>query len=136
MVLIGVGVDVVHIPRIASLFQRRGSRVASRILSAEERAQWELLPTSDLGRRVRFLAVRWGIKEAAYKAMYPVVRPTWKELTYRGLGDDPARTKPTLVYHPADASCCSKVGKTHISVSHDGDYVFTSVIVEKPANVP
>lgn len=76
------------------------------------------------------LMFSWGIKEAAYKAMYPIVRPTWKELTYHGLGEGPNGTKPALVYRPTAAAEISKIGRTHISVSHDGEYVFASVTIE------
>ncbi|KAF5387853.1 hypothetical protein D9615_000355 [Tricholomella constricta] len=130
MAILGVGVDIVHIPRIAALLQRRGSRLASRILSREELSQWESLPPSDVSRQVRFLAVRWGIKEAAYKAMYPTVRPTWKELAYRGLSEGNACTKPALVYHPVAGTDNSRIGPIHLSVSHDGEYVFASVTIE------
>jgi len=132
MAILGVGVDVVHIPRIAALLQRRGPRLASRILSQEEYPQWESLPVSDVSRRVRFIAVRWGVKEAAYKAMYPAVRPSWKELAYRGVGEGVVRTKPTLVYHPIAFADKSKIGRIHLSVSHDGEYVFASVTIESP----
>ncbi|KAF8076318.1 4'-phosphopantetheinyl transferase [Lyophyllum atratum] len=132
MAILGVGVDVVHIPRIAALLQRRGSRLPSRILSREEFSQWESLSSSDVSRQVRFLAVRWGIKEAAYKAMYPTVRPTWKELAYRGLGEGSVRAKPVLVYRPILVADKLKIGPIHLSVSHDGEYVLASVTIESP----
>lgn len=72
---------------------------------------------------------RWSVKEAAYKAMYPVLKPTWKELTYRGLQD---KAKPSLDYHPALVEDKEKVGKMHVSVSHDGHLVFATVIIENP----
>lgn len=71
--------------------------------------------------------LRWSVKEAAYKALYPAARPTWKELTYCGLAGG---NKPVLQYHPSTASAVEKVGRIHVSVSHDGEYVFSSVHVE------
>lgn len=70
---------------------------------------------------------RWSVKEAAYKALYPVLKPTWKELTYRGLQ---GRIKPTLKYHPVVPEEREKVGKIHVSVSHDGDFVFATVLAQ------
>jgi holo-[acyl-carrier protein] synthase len=68
--------------------------------------------------------LRWAAKEAAYKAMYPRFRPTWKDL-------DVAKAdglKPSLRY------CASGAGKLglrfHLSVSHDGDYTVATVLVE------
>lgn len=75
--------------------------------------------------------LRWAVKEAAYKAFYPVVKPTWKEITFRGLQANGA--KPVLEYHPLLICEVEKVGKAHVSISHDGDYVFASVLVENPA---
>ena len=64
---------------------------------------------------------RWSTKEAAYKAVFPTLRPTCKELTYRSSSK---YSKPQLLYD------VHQVGKIHVSASHDGDYVFTSVVVE------
>jgi holo-[acyl-carrier protein] synthase len=146
MAILGIGVDLVNIPRITALLSRRDSqRFASRILSPDELALWQSIP---LNRRVQFLAVRyvpsnftrfsthfiiyrWGVKEAAYKAMFPVVRPTWKDLTYHGakVADDGQWLKPSLTYRPP-ASSIPVIGRIHVSVSHDGDYVYASVLVE------
>ncbi|KAF9462580.1 4'-phosphopantetheinyl transferase [Collybia nuda] len=133
MTILGIGVDVVHIPRFAALLNRRGSRqLATRILSLEEYAQWQSSSHSDPSHHARFFAVRWALKEAAYKAVYPVVRPTWKEFTYRGTGPGRVDPKPSLLYRPRIHADLSKVGLMHISVSHDGEYVFASVLVEGP----
>ncbi|KAF8974287.1 4'-phosphopantetheinyl transferase [Flammula alnicola] len=126
MTILGIGVDLVHVPRIAALLSRRRSeKFASKILSPEEYLQW--LP-SEPSHQIQFLAVRWCVKEAAYKAMYPTVRPTWKEITYRGLSS--LGQKPCLVYHPVLSENRSKIGQTHVSVSHDGEYVFSTVFIE------
>ncbi|KAF8192541.1 4'-phosphopantetheinyl transferase superfamily, partial [Pholiota molesta] len=113
---------------IAALLSRRiPEKFAAKILSQEEYSQWETIAPSD-ERRIRFLAVRWSVKEAAYKAMYPVVRPTWKEITYNGLSA--MGRKPLVEYHPTSPDLRNKIGRTHVSVSHDGDYVFSTVLVE------
>lgn len=57
--------------------------------------------------------------------MYPTVKPTWKDLTYVPFGGDYPGSKPRLVL------CDEKRGVVDdilVSVSHDGDYVFASVI--------
>ncbi|KAJ7781307.1 4'-phosphopantetheinyl transferase [Mycena metata] len=119
--VLGIGVDVVHIPRIVALLKRYPQRLASRILSPHEATESHLLadPT--------FIAVRWAVKEAAFKAIYPHRKPTWKEFTYHGLKNG---RKPALVYHPLRADDSLNIGKIHVSVSHDGDYVFASVLVQ------
>ncbi|KAJ7047435.1 4'-phosphopantetheinyl transferase [Mycena alexandri] len=119
--VLGIGVDVVHIPRIAALLKRYPKRLPSRILSPHEAIQSHLLADST------FIAVRWAVKEAAYKAIYPHKTPTWKEFTYHGLNNG---RKPMLVYHPLRADDSTNIGKIHVSVSHDGEYVFASVLVQ------
>lgn len=60
MTILGIGVDVVHLPRILALFnRRRPDRFASRILSTAEYGQWKDLQISDAQDRVQFLAVRY-----------------------------------------------------------------------------
>ncbi|KAF9055148.1 4'-phosphopantetheinyl transferase [Hymenopellis radicata] len=122
--IFGLGVDLVFVPRIAALIQRRGSqKLASRILSPHEVA---FLPSEhDEPSRVRFLAVRWAVKEAAYKALYPVIKPTWKDLTFIPFGGDYVGSKP---YLRLTADRRGVVGDIFASVSHDGEYVMASVI--------
>lgn len=71
----------------------------------------------------------WAVKEAVYKAVYPTIKPTWKEFSYRGLQDG---LKPSLQYHPYVLQEVKKLGNIHVSVSHDGEYIFASVLVEDP----
>ncbi|KAH9077461.1 hypothetical protein EDB83DRAFT_2350141 [Lactarius deliciosus] len=74
---------------------------------------------------------RWAIKEAVYKAVYPVVKPTWHDFTLQRPAGSP---KPDLLYHPNDDQLSLRLGRMHASVSHDGDYTFATVIVELPVD--
>jgi holo-[acyl-carrier protein] synthase len=55
MSILGIGVDVVHIPRIAALLNRYPQRLASRILSPHEAVESHLLADKT------FIAVRYGV---------------------------------------------------------------------------
>lgn len=57
--------------------------------------------------------------------MYPFVKASWKEFTYEKLSG-----KPSLRYDPIFDVNRYKIGRTHVSVSHDGDYVYSSVLIE------
>ncbi|KAI0637867.1 4'-phosphopantetheinyl transferase [Trametes polyzona] len=128
MGILGIGVDIVHLPRIIQLMERRTpAKLAHRILSAKELAVWNAFRAEEAARRTRYLAVRWGVKEAAYKALFPLARPTWKDFTFHSLSPDGLR-KPMLEYHTDDEAAFS--WKLHASVSHDGDYVFATVLAE------
>ncbi|KAF8913840.1 4'-phosphopantetheinyl transferase [Gymnopilus junonius] len=131
MAILGIGVDLVHIPRIAAILARgKSERFACRILSKDEYLQWQSSGFPSQTQRAQFLAVRWSVKEAAFKAMYPVVRPSWKEVTYYGISN--GGQKPYITYQPGVPVNAERIGKMHVSVSHDGDYVYSSVIVEEP----
>ncbi|KAI0334704.1 4'-phosphopantetheinyl transferase [Cubamyces sp. BRFM 1775] len=130
MGILGIGVDIVHVPRVLRLLERRTpAKLAHRILSEKELSVWNGLPSEDQARRTRYLAVRWGVKEAAYKAVYPAAHPTWKDFTFHSLSGDGSR-KPFLECHLKERESLS--WKFHTSVSHDGDYVFATVLVEAP----
>ncbi|KAF9006444.1 4'-phosphopantetheinyl transferase [Cyathus striatus] len=130
MSILGIGVDLVHVPRIMALITRRTPhRFATRILNDQEFSQMKSLDEPTLHDYARFLSVRWAVKEAAYKAMFPTVYPTWKELSYRGIE---GFNKPSVAYHPFDRRDGLKIGPIHLSVSHDGEYVVATVIAEVP----
>jgi hypothetical protein len=64
MSILGIGVDIVCLPRLRALVARRGpDRLASRILSSRERREWDeraMQSTKwDAERELRFLAVRY-----------------------------------------------------------------------------
>jgi holo-[acyl-carrier protein] synthase len=59
MTILGLGVDLVHLPRIATLLARRDAdKFARRILSEAETLQWKVL-VNDATKRAQFLAVRY-----------------------------------------------------------------------------
>ncbi|KAG2146766.1 4'-phosphopantetheinyl transferase superfamily [Suillus clintonianus] len=132
MPILGIGVDILHLPRLISLLNRRRSEAfATRILSSQELRTFQLLAgqhgEDKTEKTVRFLGVRWAVKEAAYKALYPI-RPTWKEISYSSF-NGATGAKPTLVYHPVRDDV-GPANKLHVSVSHDGDYIYAQVIAE------
>jgi holo-[acyl-carrier protein] synthase len=153
MSILGIGVDITLLSRFSSLLQRRSARrLATRILSLEEEAALERIAPENATQRVKFMAVRcarkrlykhhiniddlfsrWAVKEAAYKALYPTIVPTWRELTYRSALPS-SRQKPSLIFRPDDEKNVGLVGKLHVTVSHDGDYVVAQVLAERAMN--
>lgn len=61
---LGVGVDLVEVPRVSAILADKGSRVLERLLTAEERAYCESRPDP-----ATHVAVRLAAKEAVYKAL-------------------------------------------------------------------
>lgn len=64
---------------------------------------------------------RWAAKEAAYKALFPSYRVTWKTLNVRKEGG-----KPVLELLGEGEEL-----RVHLSLSHDGEYVVAYVVVER-----
>jgi holo-[acyl-carrier protein] synthase len=60
MTVLGIGIDLLHLPRFRALVSRRGAApVAARILSQTEHSAWQKIPKEGLnGRSTQFLAVR------------------------------------------------------------------------------
>lgn len=151
MTIHGIGVDLLHVPRMAALINRRGAkRIASRVLSPSERSAFGRIWSENLDEQgttatqflgVRYVLVvssfkklnghRWAVKEAAYKALYPL-RPTWKELSYTAF-DRQTGSKPTLFFHPGGGDVSSQRPRLHVSVSHDGEYILAHVVAENVA---
>lgn len=124
MGVLGIGIDLLHIPRFRAVLARRGqAKMVQRILTAKEREEYQTL--SEDAHRLRFLGVRWAVKEAAYKALYPSFRLTWKDLSFTREGASP---KPILDLESPTSD--NPHLKMHASVSHDGEYIIAQVLAE------
>jgi phosphopantetheinyl transferase (holo-ACP synthase) len=87
---------------------------------------------------------RWTTKEAAYKALYPVHRAGWKELSLLK-GESSQPKKPVLLFHPSSApSSGSTSDSDHyqlhphisllVSISHDGPFTIASVLANSSSS--
>ena len=66
--LLGHGVDVVHLHRLRALIHRRGAlRFARRILSEKELQDWRTVEALNAEAQARFLAVRYVIQPVILK---------------------------------------------------------------------
>ncbi|CAH7676164.1 4'-phosphopantetheinyl transferase superfamily [Phakopsora pachyrhizi] len=138
--IIGIGTDIVKTDRIKALISRSNQsfklRFISKVLSQFERSSEEFkLKETDDDQLTQFLANRWAVKEAAYKAIYPTYKPTWKQLSFLKLKgiilsdnnntiDNP---KPILLFHPED-DIENSILKLHASISHDGNNTLAFVV--------
>lgn len=121
----GIGVDLVTISRIDSVYQRFGERFARRFLHSVELAQLEQAPDA-----TRFLAKRFAVKEASVKALGTgeragvLLRDFYIEHTDLG--------KPLLRADGEAAVLFKKHGiqASHVSLSDEGDQVAAFVVLE------
>jgi holo-[acyl-carrier protein] synthase len=160
MPILGIGTDLLHLPRLSKiLINRPPLRLAQRICSAEELLYFkEVLESRE--RTEAFLALRsvhsfsslsslrrksspsllflcwshrWTAKEAAYKALYPHFRPTWKDLEVFKVDKKPfLRFSPAFLEKDDEGEGGVKKGEVrmHLSVSHDAGVMGAFVVVE------
>ncbi len=111
----GIGTDIIEIKRIKELNQRE--RFINKLLSDEELNLYESFKSEK--RQNEFLAGRWAVKEALYKALGSYCEgKLYKEFSI--MNDE--RGKPYLSMPMLDG--------VHISISHCESYAVAFVIWE------
>lgn len=123
--ILGIGTDIVSVPRIAGVVARHGAAFAQRLLTANEIAEYVEQP-----HPARFLAKRFAAKEALAKATgvglrYPV------SLHHIEVWHD-ARGKPYFQFAPELAQYLQTLGITrhHLSISDEHEHALAFVILE------
>jgi len=130
--ILGVGVDLVHVPSFADQLERPGSRF-DRVFTPGERGDAHDRPAGP----ARHLAVRWAAKEAVIKA--------WSGWLY---GEPPvagehvhhlievvtdAWGRPRMRLHGEVATHLTGCA-LDVSLSHDGDYATAYVVLHRPSS--
>lgn len=67
--LVGIGTDLVNVPRIAKVFARFGDRFLKRAFSESEINVFKSRMAGNEQRGMEYLASRWALKEATYKIL-------------------------------------------------------------------
>lgn len=130
MSLVGIGIDVVAIDRIADLMDRHGPRFLERCFRHPG-------PFSEVDESARsdraapaWVAGRWAAKEAFLKALGKDVRG----IPYREIEVPPLYSGSTgMILHgrAREAMDLSGGGRIHLTISHDGNLAVASVLIEK-----
>jgi holo-[acyl-carrier protein] synthase len=122
--IIGIGTDLVHIPRMQSLIDKHGDKIAQRILSHKEFAEYQLQL-----KPAAFLAKRFAAKEAVSKALGTGFRDG---LSLRHIMvNNNELGKPELRYEAAGQEKMAEhgVSRSHLSLSDDNEYAIAYVIL-------
>jgi holo-[acyl-carrier protein] synthase len=124
-VILGVGVDIVAVDRIAALLADHGERFLERCFRPAER---ELVAAR--GRRgAAALAARWAAREAFLKALGTPVR----DVPYRDIEvvrevDGPVGLR---LHGRAAELLAARGGRvTHLSLSHESEHAVAVVVIE------
>jgi holo-[acyl-carrier protein] synthase len=125
-VILGTGIDVIDIDRIARAIERHGDRFLRRIYSAGEIAYCQRKRRN----AAESFAARFAAKEAGAKALGTGIGfgVTWREIE---VGREPAG-RPLLLLHGRPAEIARQMGvrNTSISITHTATQSWALVILE------
>ncbi len=123
--IVGTGVDMADVGRIAASIERFGRRFTERVFTADEIRYCE----SKANQAERY-AARFAAKEAAMKAIGTGWRHgvTWQDIEVRRAPGG----RPTLALKGKAAEFFQKLGATraHLSLSHTKEFALAQVVLE------
>jgi len=122
--VVGTGIDIVEVPRIAKSIERFGERFLNRIYTPAE-----IRYCDSKANRVERFAARFAAKEAGMKALGTGMRGvSWKDFE---VGREPTG-RPTMLFHGRAAEVAKRLGvrRAHLSVSHTEEHAVAYVLVE------
>ncbi|MCA0156143.1 holo-ACP synthase [Tsukamurella sp. M9C] len=126
MAVVGVGIDVVHVPGFAEQLAQPGTTMLSSFSPAERR---------DAAGDVRSLAARWAAKEAVFKAFssgFYAQRPAEKEVGAREVEVvSDAWGRPAVRVYGRIAADLGPGATIHVSLTHDGDTAAAFAVIER-----
>jgi holo-[acyl-carrier protein] synthase len=123
--IVGTGIDISEVPRIAESIQRFGDRFLRRVFT-----EGEIKYCESKANRVERYAARFAAKEAAMKALGTGwsrgVR--WRDIE---VSRQPG-TRPTIKFHGKAAEFAAKLNATNValSLSHTPQQAIAQVILE------
>lgn len=123
--IVGTGIDIAEVPRIAAAIERYGERFLKRVFTSAEIQYCE----SKVNRTERY-AARFAAKEAGLKA----IGTGWK----RGVGWHEVEVRrepggrPTVVFSGKAGEFAARLGvrRALLSLSHTAQYAIAQVILE------
>ena len=123
--IIGTGIDLVHVPRVEQVLSDRGERFVSHVLHDKE------LPDYEASKfKARMLAKRFAVKEAATKALGTGQAQNVLLRHFYVLHNE--HGKPELHADEKAKTLCDQLGVNamHVSISDEIDYAIAHVILE------
>lgn len=123
--IVGTGIDLVKIARVEKVYAKHGSRFVSHVLHDNEMPEF-----NNASDKVRFLAKRFAVKEAATKALGTgqaqgvLLRHFYVIHNEHG--------KPLLHADSKAKETCTFLGANtmHVSISDESEYAIANVILE------
>ncbi len=123
--VVGVGVDIVEVERVAAVARRHGERFLRRVFTSLE-------VTRSHGNHDQYLASRFAAKEAAFKALGTGWGGgvKWTEVEV----DNLASGAPVMTLTGAAQARAASLGVTriHVTISHTAGHAMAQVLFEGP----
>ena len=123
--ILGTGIDIIEVARIASSLEKFGDRFVNRILLPDELAYCRLHRNP-----APFIAVRFAAKEAISKAFGTGIGAAlgWRDMEIRRKESG----EPFVVLHGQGAELFAARGaqRLHVSLTHTENYAAASAILE------
>ncbi len=122
--VLGLGIDLVHIPRIERALDRWGERFLSKVFTHEE-----LSYCLRHKRPAQTLAIRFAAKEACSKALGTGMRSgvAWRQMA---ITHEPSGRPILHLSGPAlERAKALGANSWHVSLSHEGEYATAVVIM-------
>ena len=123
--IVGTGIDIAEVARIAASINRFGRRFLQRVFTPEVIRYCEAK-----ANKVERYAARFAAKEAAMKAIGTGWNRgvTWQDVEVRRAPG----SRPTIVFHNKAGEFFKALGATraHLSITHTADSAMAQVILE------
>ena len=123
--IVGTGVDITEVGRVAEAVERFGERFLRRVFTPAEVAY-----CSSKRNKIERLAARFAAKEAALKALGTGLRHgiTWQQVEVRR---QPG-SRPTIAFSGVADQYAARLGVKHVSLSlsHTAEQAIAMVILE------
>lgn len=123
MSILGIGVDVVALDRIADLCAQRPAQFAARIFTENEQRHFQ--PQPDIAR----IAARFAVKEAVAKALGTGIGQVgWQDIETTNRPDG----APVVTLHGSaqELAAAKGVKMVHCSISHERSVAVAMIILE------
>ncbi|MGO9648299.1 MAG: holo-[acyl-carrier-protein] synthase [Terriglobales bacterium] len=123
--IVGTGIDIAEVPRIAASIARFGDRFVRRIFT-----EGEIRYCDAKANRVERYAARFAAKEAAMKAIGTGWNHgvTWRDVEVSRMPGG----RPTITFHGKAAEFAANLGAKHVALSltHTAEHAIAQVILE------
>jgi holo-[acyl-carrier protein] synthase len=124
-VIVGIGIDVVGVVRVAAVLGRHGDRFLRRVLTEQERRYCSARSVPE-----QSVAARLAAKEAAFKALGGAAQA--RGVGWRDIEVATRSGRPTLLFHGIAAECLRELGVSRcwLSLTHSHEVAVAVVVLE------